>query len=55
MILKNPDMWGVSQKQGYHFKGPNNKDYSTLGLYWGPLILGNYHIHIYIYMQHIVW
>ena len=26
--------------------GPHNKDYSILGLYWGPLILGNYHIGI---------
>ena len=29
---------------GYHFGGPYNKDYSNLGLYWGSLILGNYHI-----------
>ena len=34
----------VSQNQGYHFGGPYDKDYRILGLYWGTLILGNYHI-----------
>ena len=29
----------------YLFGGPHNKDYNIYcGLYWGPLILGNYHI-----------
>ena len=26
---------------GSGFRGPNNKDLSILGPYWGPLILGN--------------
>ena len=26
------------------FGGPNDKDYSILGLHWGSPILGNYHI-----------
>ena len=34
----------VSQNQGYHFVGPNNQDRSILGLYWGPLFQGNYHM-----------
>ena len=35
---------GVSQNQGYHFGGPNNKDYNILGSILGSLYLGNYHI-----------
>ena len=42
---------GVSQNHGYLFGGPNNKDYSFFGLYWGPLILGNYHIVVVILTQ----
>ena len=30
---------------GTFFWGPHNKDYSIFeGLYWGPPILGNYHM-----------
>ena len=35
---------GVSQNYGYHLGGPNNTDDNILGLYWGPLIVGNYHV-----------
>ena len=36
----------VSQNQGYHFGGPNNRDYNFFGgLCWVPPILGKYHIH----------
>ena len=37
---------GVSQNQGYLFRGPYKKDYSIWGLYWGPPIEGNYPIGI---------
>ena len=36
--------YGGFPKLGVPFGCPNNKDYSILGLYWGPLMLGNYHI-----------
>ena len=31
---------GVSQTNGYHFGGPNNKDYSILGSMFGSPYLG---------------
>ena len=31
---------GVSQNQGYHFRGPHNKDYSILGSILGSPYLG---------------
>ena len=31
---------GVSQNQGYHFGGPNSKDYSILGSILGSPYLG---------------
>ena len=34
---------GVFENEGYHYGGPQNKEYSILGPYWGPLIYGNYH------------
>ena len=40
---------GESQNWGYLFGGPNNEDYIVYwGLYWGTLILRNYHIYIQI-------
>ena len=33
---------GVSQNEGYHFRGPYNKDYSMLVFFGVPPILGNY-------------
>ena len=44
-------IFGFPKIRGYHFGAHINEDYSILGLYWGPLILGNYHRYIsYIYM-----
>ena len=31
MLLKRGRIWGVSQNFGYHFGGPNNRDYSIMG------------------------
>ena len=35
---------GVSQNEGYHFGVQIIRTIMFWGLYWGPLILGNYHI-----------
>ena len=35
---------GFRKLRGYLYRGPQKKDYSLVGVYWGPLILGNYHI-----------
>ena len=35
---------GFSQNLGYHFGGPIIRTIVYWGLYWGPPILGNYHI-----------
>ena len=38
-------VWGGFPKNwGYLFKGSCYKVYSMWGLYWDPLILGNYHV-----------
>ena len=34
--------WGFPKIRGTFFGDPHNQDYSIWGLYWGPLILGNY-------------
>ena len=34
---------GVSQNEGYHFGGPNSKDYNIFCPFWVTPILGNYH------------
>ena len=34
----------VSQNWGYHFGVPITRTVVYWGLYWGPPILGNYHI-----------
>ena len=44
-IAKQPDIhMGVSQNWGYHFGVPIIRTIVYWGLYWGPPILGNYHI-----------
>ena len=47
IITRDYTYMGVSQNQGYHFRGPNNKDYSILGSilgspYFGKLPYRNY-------------
>ena len=42
-LLKGGYM-GVSQNWGYLFGGLYNRTIIYLGLYWGPLILGNYYV-----------
>ena len=37
---------GVFKIRGTLFRGPYNKDHSILFFFWGPLILGNYHVAI---------
>ena len=34
-------------KLGYHFGVPILRIIISLGLHWGPLVLGNYHLGIY--------
>ena len=36
----------VSQNEGYDFGVPMTRTVVFWGLYWGPLILGNYHMYI---------
>ena len=55
-------IWGVSQNCGCHVTGPNNKDYNIISRsiqYWGPPILGNYHITKcktqWNLLDHLVW
>ena len=39
--------WGFPKIRRYLFGGPHNMDYTVVfwaGLYWGPPILGNYHM-----------
>ena len=42
-------MW-ASQNLGYHVGVPHKRTIVFWGLYWGPPILGNYHIHTYIHI-----
>ena len=42
-------IWGFPKIRGTILGVPLIRIIVSWGLYWGPLILGNYHIHIYIY------